>query len=104
MLFFFFFFFQAEDGIRDTSVTGVQTCAFRSDRDVGHSESFRGALVYPSLGVDVSNGPHRGRIYCSWMDLTPANATEIGRASCRERGGMLGDGGSWEQTMAGMAE
>src|SRR5438093_10115310 len=26
-LFFFFFFFQAEDGIRDWSVTGVQTCA-----------------------------------------------------------------------------
>src|SRR5260370_810518 len=25
--FFFFFFFQAEDGIRDSSVTGVQTCA-----------------------------------------------------------------------------
>src|ERR1017187_10781023 len=24
---FFSFFFQAEDGIRDTSVTGVQTCA-----------------------------------------------------------------------------
>ena len=23
----FIFFFQAEDGIRDTSVTGVQTCA-----------------------------------------------------------------------------
>src|SRR5437773_9731513 len=26
-LFFFFFFFQAEDGIRDRDVTGVQTCA-----------------------------------------------------------------------------
>src|ERR1017187_4329163 len=26
-LFLCFFFFQAEDGIRDTSVTGVQTCA-----------------------------------------------------------------------------
>src|SRR5205823_9902511 len=26
-LFFFFFFFQAEDGIRDKLVTGVQTCA-----------------------------------------------------------------------------
>src|SRR5436189_4598930 len=26
-LLLFFFFFQAEDGIRDTSVTGVQTCA-----------------------------------------------------------------------------
>src|SRR6266498_5444063 len=27
MIFFFFFFFQAEDGIRDADVTGVQTCA-----------------------------------------------------------------------------
>src|SRR2546425_6612150 len=27
MLLFFFFFFQAEDGIRDKLVTGVQTCA-----------------------------------------------------------------------------
>src|SRR5947209_17207554 len=26
-VFFFFFFFQAEDGIRDIGVTGVQTCA-----------------------------------------------------------------------------
>src|SRR2546426_2207777 len=26
-LFLFFFFFQAEDGIRDYKVTGVQTCA-----------------------------------------------------------------------------
>src|SRR6266404_7207326 len=27
MVFMFFFFFQAEDGIRDKLVTGVQTCA-----------------------------------------------------------------------------
>src|SRR2546430_5073869 len=27
ILFIFFFFFQAEDGIRDLTVTGVQTCA-----------------------------------------------------------------------------
>src|SRR5216683_3427422 len=27
MILFFFFFFQAEDGIRDLIVTGVQTCA-----------------------------------------------------------------------------
>src|SRR2546426_12763163 len=33
LLFFFFFFFQAEDGIRDYKVTGVQTCALPiSDR------------------------------------------------------------------------
>ena len=40
--------------------------------DIGiPAESFRGALVYPSMDVDRSNGPHRGRIYCSWMDQTP---------------------------------
>ena len=27
IILFFFFFFQAEDGIRDIGVTGVQTCA-----------------------------------------------------------------------------
>ena len=41
------------------------------------AEFNRGALVYPSLDVDRSNGPHRGRVYCSWMDLTPANVTDI---------------------------
>src|SRR2546427_6627507 len=29
-----FFFFQAEDGIRDLTVTGVQTCALPISRDV----------------------------------------------------------------------
>src|SRR6266542_6550173 len=29
---FFFFFFQAEDGIRDATVTGVQTCALPISR------------------------------------------------------------------------
>src|SRR5436189_606603 len=29
-----FFFFQAEDGIRDTSVTGVQTCALPIERSL----------------------------------------------------------------------
>src|SRR5437763_3402910 len=34
-VFLLFFFFQAEDGIRDTSVTGVQTCALPiSEEDV----------------------------------------------------------------------
>src|SRR5205085_9490139 len=30
--FYFFFFFQAEDGIRDLTVTGVQTCALPISR------------------------------------------------------------------------
>src|SRR2546427_8106659 len=40
MFFVFFFFFQAEDGIRDLTVTGVQTCAlpiFTSKRNVFNS-------------------------------------------------------------------
>ena len=34
---FFFFFFQAEDGIRDYKVTGVQTCALpiSAQREMG---------------------------------------------------------------------
>jgi hypothetical protein len=41
------------------------------------AESFRGALVYPALDVDRSNGPFRGRIYASWMDQTPQGVTDI---------------------------
>src|SRR5437870_9902575 len=38
--FFFFFFFQAEDGIRDGHVTGVQTCALPILRpvDLNHAD------------------------------------------------------------------
>src|SRR5687768_18267703 len=32
VFFIFFFFFQAEDGIRDVAVTGVQTCALPISR------------------------------------------------------------------------
>src|SRR5256886_6379539 len=41
----FFFFFQAEDGIRDLTVTGVQTCALPILRSVfaGISDQFRDA-------------------------------------------------------------
>src|SRR5438093_4175947 len=38
--FLFFFFFQAEDGIRDWSVTGVQTCALPISRRVVEGHAF----------------------------------------------------------------
>jgi hypothetical protein len=41
------------------------------------AESFRGALVYPACDADRSNGSNRGRLYCSYMDLTPAGNTDI---------------------------
>src|SRR5688572_32190981 len=43
--FFFFFFFQAEDGIRDLTVTGVQTCALPISfmaRKIGAAAGFFG--------------------------------------------------------------
>ena len=41
------------------------------------AEKYRGALVYPSCDTDRSTGPHRGRLACSWMDLTSAGVTDI---------------------------
>src|SRR2546430_11804657 len=45
---FMFFFFQAEDGIRDLTVTGVQTCALPSSSAVkcGHAST-----ALPERGV-----------------------------------------------------
>src|SRR3989449_6355610 len=59
---FFFFFFQAEDGIRDVAVTGVQTCALPilEHRDgegraqlLFDIEAVRGADV---LEIDAADG------------------------------------------------
>jgi hypothetical protein len=40
-------------------------------------EASRGALVYPACGADRSSGSRRGTLYCSWMDGTPTNGTDI---------------------------
>lgn len=48
--------------------------------------SFRRALVYPSCDTDRSQGPHRGRLYCSWMDLTSSGNTDIFAAYSDDRG------------------
>src|SRR6266404_7053579 len=63
---FFFFFFQAEDGIRDKLVTGVQTCALPI--------SF---LLFHRLRRERAERPG--------MFLGKLRSDEIGRASCRER-------------------
>ena len=55
---FFFFFFQAEDGIRDWSVTGVQTCALpiwgNGTNDIDASSRFgeAGTVSLNELGTD----------------------------------------------------
>src|SRR5258706_9192920 len=87
LLFFFFFFFQAEDGIRDWSVTGVQTCAL----------PILAALNHPNIatifGLEQSDGMHflimelvPGQTLAERLTIGPIGIEEeIGRASCRER-------------------
>src|SRR5437762_2357478 len=57
----FFFFFQAEDGIRDTSVTGVQTCALPICRYAGgrHAADVREDVREPSV-LHRQAGEHGG--------------------------------------------
>src|SRR5947209_10580891 len=53
---FFFFFFQAEDGIRDIGVTGVQTCALPILAS-GQGFSITALMgVLMVVGIAVSNG------------------------------------------------
>src|SRR2546426_4348783 len=47
---FFFFFFQAEDGIRDYKVTGVQTCALPISETVAFSTAEGGVLCAKCAG------------------------------------------------------
>src|SRR6266850_7069858 len=63
-----FFFFQAEDGIRDYKVTGVQTCALPISPP-GIRERTRWMLRTNSRGFpgpEIADGPHPGvyRILC----------------------------------------
>jgi hypothetical protein len=48
--------------------------------------SFRRALVYPACDADRSRGPHRGRLYCSWVDLTANGTTDVFAAFSDDRG------------------
>src|SRR5690606_40216998 len=93
----FFFFFQAEDGIRDFHVTGVQTCALPIYFSAGTTSLERvdtrrdGALRFDGSQENVRREPDTVK----WLDndrLVVANegdyeggSREIGRASCRER-------------------
>ena len=71
---FVFFFFQAEDGIRDWSVTGVQTCALPIC-----DEAFPGHMAMNNRLVKIIEDG--GKVYACRFALQ----AQIGRASCRER-------------------
>src|SRR5689334_24262473 len=90
---FFLFFFQAEDGIRDGTVTGVQTCAL----PISIRARMRDMVNQIIATNDISRYPYDSH---GNMTLTISAAIsalmvgdipeaddwfQIGRASCRER-------------------
>src|SRR5205809_6168522 len=89
-----FFFFQAEDGIRDVAVTGVQTCALPISTD-----SHRGGRRPPQFRADMpavfqnvmvtarrrGSPPTTMGIGGALKFSLARTKNQIGRASCRER-------------------
>src|SRR5207237_1989826 len=104
-----YFFFQAEDGIRDSSVTGVQTCALPISAPCGRYARDRQRTVIESI---TSTDPDATSSSSSASTSAPGQAAstssrklrrgeseEIGRASCRERVWCAASGGVCEETV-----
>src|SRR2546421_4824656 len=84
-----FFFFQAEDGIRDLIVTGVQTCALPISELTGSARRspHRGRPLrpLPAFLYRGHGGRRHDRAPPHRSTAEPRRASQIGRASCRER-------------------
>src|SRR5260221_8887961 len=88
--YFFFFFFQAEDGIRDHCVTGVQTCALLISSRRRHTRSLcdwssdvcSSDLLFERIGHEMEEETQHADAILRRI-LVPVR--QIGRASCRER-------------------
>src|SRR2546429_2394115 len=84
----FFFFFQAEDGIRDVAVTGVQTCALPISRRNRRSSAYdgcqppgaEGGRTVARKGPAVSRQNHPGTEQNRSLAKAQATPSEIGRA------------------------
>src|SRR5699024_11849477 len=90
------FFFQAEDGIRDRNVTGVQTCALPILRSPNSRERGAGSRWWGTASTTHPPSPARtwesrsGRAPTSpsvppESSSPPPTPAEIGRATSRER-------------------
>src|SRR5205807_6940662 len=96
-----FFFFQAEDGIRDYKVTGVQTCALPISGGVERAFANRCTHARASLSEGTLD-PARCAVTCPWHEgvfsletgqvLAGPPALPIGIRSEERR---VGKGGRW---------
>src|SRR2546429_429869 len=93
LLAFSFFFFQAEDGIRDVAVTGVQTCALPISREARCSPGSSTAPPPEAMAPPATPPPMPTppppcapcRPRCASSTAPSGSPAKIGRASCRER-------------------
>src|SRR2546430_8846148 len=86
----FFFFFQAEDGIRDLTVTGVQTCALPICKEVATADIVKGVEFEEGRYVVLSAEEIAAAFPKTTQTIeieafVDAQDIQIGRASCRER-------------------
>src|SRR5207244_4805756 len=83
----FFFFFQAEDGIRDDLVTGVQTCALPICREgcrrntVAPAAFTASAVFINCVSPSTEHGP---AITCSFFPPIRSEERRVGK-ECRSR-------------------
>src|SRR2546421_7029347 len=87
-----FFFFQAEDGIRDLIVTGVQTCALpisvlevqpeQLDRELAVNLKTAFLVSQAAIPLLLARG---GGAIVNFASVAVLKPQQIGRASCRER-------------------
>src|SRR5437879_9905115 len=71
-----FFFFQAEDGIRDTSVTGVQTCALPIFRLTSEGNAPAFGPTVPHIDAVVAQKQVR-RIDTEWVVARMAHTDAV---------------------------
>src|SRR2546430_3782670 len=86
---FVFFFFQAEDGIRDLTVTGVQTCALPIWRVVNSLDAFEERFILRDLIVE--GGEFGGHLALHHLEIrrrhrAAPNAINGGRSEERRVG------------------
>src|SRR5947209_20253415 len=80
----FFFFFQAEDGIRDIGVTGVQTCALPIWLLAGHLELLSRKAV-ETVGIDRRDIPPEALRHLLALGLAERGPGRADRQRSEER-------------------
>src|SRR6266508_5724352 len=88
----FFFFFQAEDGIRDGHVTGVQTCALPISSLVASSyrldeRTSDGSPENQSVRPSADRRPRADLPHCTWPRLSPFRRQRLALRALRRTGG-----------------